>query len=405
MRSVPSQEPKSGPVCLKIVVPVWGDTYLDTFLEYSLPAQLSSGNIPVLGSNLQNRYLIYTNEVGRQRCERHTLFALLESHVTVEFRSIDALPNRADGNKYRIKSDCYALELESASKTGAAVAMLNADILLADGFIRQTLRLLEQGKRVIEVTGGRGLQDPIKTELDGEFRLHDRTISISPTDLARIWIANLHPQLAMHHVEGAEGGSLHPSHLYWPVGSEGVIIRAFHLYPIVVKPGPVPIRFFGTIDDDLVAQLAPSAEERFLAQDGTELFCCELSPPEHFVGDVAWRGNQDSVINFYLRYRNENIPNLAKEIIISGKPALGELWEERRRVSREYADHLIGDLQKEIARRSAALQVNPAMEIATPESESGDLLKGVNEKESAGDRSSSLWSRFLASLRAARYRS
>jgi hypothetical protein len=338
---------------LTLVVPVWGDTYLDTFLCYSLPAQLSAGNIPVLGGDNRHRYVIYSTDEGRRKCEEHPLFAQLARYVTVAFKSLEALPTHGAGNKYRTKSDCYALELDAASASGAAVAMLNADILLADGFIRETLRLVSSGKRVIEVTGGRGLQDPIKATLDHGFRLDDGTISIEPLQLSRLWLANLHPQLAMHYVEGSQGGSFHPSHLYWLVGEEGVIIRAFHLYPIVVKPYAAPVRFFGTIDDDLVALLAPLPEERFIAQDSRDLFCCELSPPEHFVGDVAWRGNRQSVVNFYLGYRPENIVNLEKEIIIANKSVLGELWEEKRRASRDFAESLIRDLRAETARRNA----------------------------------------------------
>jgi hypothetical protein len=36
---------------LNVVVPVWGDAYLQKFLEYSLPAQLAAGNIPVLAGD------------------------------------------------------------------------------------------------------------------------------------------------------------------------------------------------------------------------------------------------------------------------------------------------------------------------------------------------------------------
>ena len=361
---------------LNVVVPVWGDAYLDTFLQYSLPAQLSAGNMPMLGADNRHRYFIYTTDEGRRKCEGHPLLTQLAQHVTVAFKPLETLPTHALSNKYRIKSDCYAMELDAASVSGAAVAMLNADILLADGFIRETLRLVGSGKRVIEVTGGRGLQDPIKAALDHGFRRDDGTISIEPLELSRLWLANLHPQLAMHNVEGPEGGSFHPSHLYWLVGQEGAIIRAFHLYPIVVKPYATPVRFLGTIDDDLVALLAPPPEERFIAQDSRELFCCELSPPEHFVGDVAWRGNRESVINFYLGYRPENIANLEKEIVISNKPALGGLWEERRRVSRDFVGELIRDLRAEIARRNAAQPVDSQAPPQKPETQRGNASVG-----------------------------
>ncbi len=364
---------------LNIVVPVWGDAYLDTFLEYSLPAQLAAGNVPALeGSG--HCYTIYTTAEGRRRCEEHVAVRQLTRFVAVTFKSLEVVATYNAGNKYRTKSDCYAIELEAASRSGAAVAMLNADILLADGFIREALRLLRSGKRVIEVTGGRGLQDPIKTALDSEFRQYNRIISISPSELSRLWLANLHPQLAMHYVDGPEGGSFHPSHLYWLAGEEGVIIRAFHLYPIVVKPNASPVKFSGTIDDDLVALLAAAPDERLIAQNSSDLFCCELSPPEHFVGDVAWRGNRKSIIDFYLGYRTENIENLEKEIIISSKPPVGELWDRTRRDSSDFIDTLISDLKSELLRRCVAREADDLMAKAAAEIEDdGDFIKAIGQ--------------------------
>ena len=56
---------------MKIVVPVWGDAYLDTFLEYSLPAQLAARNVPAVAPHALKEYVIYTDSDGKSRCEGH----------------------------------------------------------------------------------------------------------------------------------------------------------------------------------------------------------------------------------------------------------------------------------------------------------------------------------------------
>jgi len=45
---------------LHFVVPVWGESYVKTFLDYCLPAQLSPENIPFLGKNGNHGYTIYS---------------------------------------------------------------------------------------------------------------------------------------------------------------------------------------------------------------------------------------------------------------------------------------------------------------------------------------------------------
>ncbi|WP_253712319.1 TylF/MycF/NovP-related O-methyltransferase [Bradyrhizobium sp. WD16] len=365
---------------LHVVVPVWGDAYLDTFLDYSLPAQLSSGNIPAVPPDDRNRYTIYTTAEGYRRSHAHPAVRQLATFIRVEFKPVEALTGRAAHNKYHTKSKCYAIALNAASEAGAAVAMLNADILLADGFLRAALRLVASGKRVVEVTGSRGLQDPIKATLDRRFRDRDGAISISPAQLSGLWLENLHPQLAMHSVDGPEGGSFHPSHLYWLVGKEGVIIRGFHLYPIVVRPHAGPVRFSGTIDDDLVALLAATPDERVIIRDTTDLFCCELSPAEHPVDHVATRGDRKSMLDFYARYRAENIANLETEIVISNAPPVGELWDLRRRESSQFVEGLVSDLRRDMAPQDACNPANAMKVTGTALGRSADQVGAIEDE-------------------------
>ncbi|WP_439579182.1 hypothetical protein [Elioraea sp.] len=241
--------------------------------------------------------------------------------------------------------------------------MLNADILLAENFLSEVAAILAQGKTVIEVTGGRGLQHAIAAAIDGRFRAADGTVSITTVELSRLWLANLHPQLMMHFVDGPHGTPFHPSHLYWGVGERGVIIRGFHLYPIAVKPPASRVRFAGTIDDDLVARIGASWDERFIAQDSRRLFCCELSPAEHHVGDVARRENLRSVINFYLGYARENVANLRHEIIITDEEELSEAWVTKRAESAAYAEALVTELTEAFRRRDVEREAALAEEI------------------------------------------
>ena len=69
----------------------------------------------MLGEDRRHRYLIYTTETGRRRCEQHPLLEELSWHVTVAFKSLEALANYTSSNKYLTKSECYAIELDAAS--------------------------------------------------------------------------------------------------------------------------------------------------------------------------------------------------------------------------------------------------------------------------------------------------
>jgi len=341
---------------LHFVVPVWGEDYVQTFLDYCLPAQLSLGNIPALGGASGNSYTIHTTRSDHERMAESPSFRALQQmiEVTVEFLEVEQPPahDTPAGDKYRVKSDCYRIALRRAAARGAAVFALNADILLANGFVRTAADLLSRGKLVIEVPGPRGLRDPIGQTLVSRYRgVDDVSITIEPTELAALWLKNMHPQLEMHQVEGPEGAPFHPSHLYWTVGNEGVIIRGFHLYPIVIVPGDDAVRFSTSIDDDLVGSLKLSKGEAFLARDSRDIFCCELSASDHYVGQMASRGDLNRYVDFYLTYARENIRNLQKEIIISGVHDVSSRWDVRREQSATFTTHLLKRYRAEVRRR------------------------------------------------------
>ncbi|KPH79592.1 hypothetical protein AE618_17090 [Bosea vaviloviae] len=327
---------------LYFAVPVWGDSYVETYLNVCLPAQLSSGNIQSLSTDSRNEYHIYTAEADAKRIEDSVAYRALCDLISVSIHVIDVGGSTASGGeKYAIKSESYRDALNGAISAGAAVVALNADIVMADGFVRTIVGLLARGIRVIEIPGPRALKQEVVDILLKDFKSSDNGIlTVSPNELSRIWFGNRHPQLLMHCVEGIKGDEFHPSHLYWIVEGSGVIIRGFHLYPIVVYPKNKDFEFAGTIDDDLVASLNLGDHERFLAQDSRELFCCELSVPEHFVGRMADRGDINRYVEYYRSYAAANMANLQKEIIISADRPTSFTWLKQRWKSRRFAARL-----------------------------------------------------------------
>lgn len=149
---------------LHFVVPVWGESYVHTFLHYCLPAQLSPDNIPALDRGSCANYTIYTTRSDYDRIAVSPAFRSLCNAIVVKTEFIDAIiagsAARSDA-KYTVKSHCYRRALQRAAEHHEAVVALNADILLANGFVRTAVDLLARGKRVIKVPGPRGLRDPI----------------------------------------------------------------------------------------------------------------------------------------------------------------------------------------------------------------------------------------------------
>jgi hypothetical protein len=354
---------------LHFVVPAWGTTYVQTFIDLCLPAQMAPGNIPALRGREGDRYTIYTTRSDHERIARAPAFKALERWIEVKIEFLDtdlmALNDLAAEKKYQLKSRCYLTALREAGDTDAAVVALNADVLLANGFVQRATELLARGKRVIEVLGPRGLRDPIAETLVSKYWTPDSAILIEPAELSALWMKHRHPLMKMHEVEGVLGAAFHPSHLYWIVGDQGVVVRAFHLYPIVVAPGRSRVEFSTTIDDDLVGNLGVSQREVFVAQESREMFVCELSPADHYVGEMAKRGDLHRYVDFYLSYASNNIRNLKKEIIISAAGTFGQEWDARRRDAARFARRLVRLYSAEQFRRAVQTLLEEARKMVS----------------------------------------
>jgi hypothetical protein len=341
---------------LHFAVPVWGAGYVETFLAYSLPSQLSGGNIGALPRGEGHSYVVTTRRSDHARMQAHPAFRALHDRIDVQVEYVDealAAPDAATAEgKYRIKSDAYRRALQRARERGWAVVALNADIVVADGFVKTVLAELCRGKRVIQVPGPRGLLERIGPALvAGHHGSDSVSISIAPAKLSKLWLQHIHPLLDMHFVDGPAGSAFHPSHLYWRVGGEGIVVRGFHLYPIVVVPGRAQARFGTTIDADLVGNMRLRRGEVFLATDSRQLFCCELSPASYTMEGICGRGEVDRYLEFFMAYPEGNLRNLEREILITGEAHLGPQWDMRRKESADFAARLVADYRRALVRR------------------------------------------------------
>ncbi|MGP1397575.1 MAG: hypothetical protein ACTS3R_18890 [Inquilinaceae bacterium] len=332
-----------------VVVPVWGKEYVTNFLKYALPAHLASGNLDTFGRNHGGLFRIFTKKEDYPQLESAVSYRRLCETVEVKVEFIDTMfdPQKTYlGVKYEVKSQIYRQCLSDGFRVGAVVALVNADIILAKGFYEQVMAAVVRGARVVEVAAPRASARGFKLDLDRIRKGDTATLSVEPIDLARIWYRNIHPLLKMHFVDGIKGEAFHPSHLYWDVDGEGVIMRCFHIYPIVVYPERDTVEFTTTVDDDLVDRLYLKDDQRFVARDSTKIFCCEMSPEDHYVGHITQRGEVDRIVDFFRAHPNKDIEILRREIWIPAYTQNLTRWREQSRAAEKWTERIIHKYQK-----------------------------------------------------------
>ena len=323
-----------------IAVPVWGEEYVDLFLSFTLPTHLSPGNLPVL-TGLEGhhdfRYRIYTTYNDAIKIQSSSIFKQLSSLIMTSFHYIN--PQKTGepgtstwGGQYVTKSECYKDSIAKAGEVDAANVMLNADIILSDGFFLRLYQLLRAKKRVVEVVGPRTIRSDMCDVLRSKYLSQTGEITIPARDLAKISIEHLHPLMQRHFFD-RPNENFHPSHLYWSVGKNAILARCFNLYPIMVHPRNKQASFTTTIDDDYVLNACPKMRDTYIPTTSDELYCCELSNLDHYVGGEYTKNIENIATNYANMRGYRNIRLLSKVIAIKGQEIPKSEWKATKKKS------------------------------------------------------------------------
>lgn len=299
---------------VKIVVPVWGAEYINTFLNLSLPAQMCRDGIPEIAQRHEVTYVIYSTPQGIDCISKSGLFKILSSIVAVKFVEISA--DEAEKN-YVTLSKAHVRELNDSSKRMECVYLFNADIIVSSEFFRATLQKIESGYKAVNVTCPRALLNPVTLTIQSRAVVSDNiTYCIGADELKQIWLSNIHPLMMLHKMPKSPSEDVHPSSFFWEARSGGIYIRSFHLYPIVLVPSERQIRTNETIDASAISKLKLKPEEIYTEVLNSDFFCFEVTKDERRFSGAGYAGNMSTYINYFSGAKKENYINLYQEITI-----------------------------------------------------------------------------------------
>ena len=252
--------------------PVWGAGHVGLFLNVGLPSLLAPGNLPGLTGNPESRYLIYTQSEYEKDIRAAHSYQRLANILAVEIIPI----SKKIEVPHRTMSDCHGDSLRRAEEVGAATLFIPPDCVWSDGSMVRLEALARSGKSVVHMSGIRLDRDGVVPELADRYSEERAVLSLAPRDLVGIGLRHLHP-IARSHFFNEHDGGLMPANLAWSVGDEGVLLRCFHLHPLMVKPQGPLAEFKSTIDDDLALRACPDSSRDYVVTDSDELLAFEMS--------------------------------------------------------------------------------------------------------------------------------
>jgi hypothetical protein len=170
-------------------------------------------------------------------------------------------------------------------EVNVALIWLVPDSVWADGSMRTVVRAVANGKRAVIHAAIKVNQSTVLPLL--EQRIGGRVaVAMAGRELAGIGLAHMHAYYRAW-VWGDQPFSRNPANVYWRVGDHGLVVRGFHLHPLMLHLVRPVERFVSTFDDDLALLGCPDYESLYIARDSDEAFHIDLADDDWAVGVTA----------------------------------------------------------------------------------------------------------------------
>ncbi len=308
-----------------IINVVWGKEYVETFLKKSLPFQFSPGNL----ENFDGIYILYTTAEDEKVIRAHPHFKTLESLLPVELRTIIC-----HDSPYTLMTACHSDAIKQGNAKGAPLIFLSPDSILSQGLFSYLQETINQGKRLVAICSTRLTMEKMEQHL--------APFNYSSHALAKLAIQNLHPYIEKCFIK--EGKILErPSQIYFSLDENNLLVRAFHLHPLLLWPRDQTILPLITTDGPhFLERAVPNFEEWKIITNCNKIALFELSK-ESLLQES--RVKPLTLFGFF-RWADVHVTTghrfFAKHSIILGDGNENKKWEQTKRK----ADFLIASLEK-----------------------------------------------------------
>jgi hypothetical protein len=260
----------------RLIIPVWGERYVDKILSITLPAVLAPGNLPALYRNFDVELVIVTETRLFDAIRRAPAFEVAMRTCAVRLVPLDDLLTE-------IPSD-YGVTLTHALFRGFAdlgarmtetyLLFLNADFIVCDGALGHLSTLMQQGKPVIHAPSFRVVAEDVLPQLEALVDTASCTLCLAPREMVRLAFANKHPTVKARTVNQRICHQSWMDQFYWYVDENTLIGYQAPVALVAVKPERVVADPVLVWDFGFIPEAAPTSPRHFI-NDSDEFFMIE----------------------------------------------------------------------------------------------------------------------------------
>lgn len=264
----------------RVLIPIWGHSYVDNFCEISLPSLLAKGNWHYLNEKMDLEIVFLTTKDSKQYIIDKFLSMNILCSFSIRFIFIDDL--LAMQHYGIILTAAYARGFQDAGKDQTKIHffLLNADFILSKNTYKTMYKYITEGYDAVLISTLRANEETALPALKEIIVKNHGTLEATGRTLVGITLENLHDTSIANIVNRSWMHHNAVNQLFYQAHENCLIGRFFLLFMGCIKPEK-PMRYVsGFCDYTFVSDLCPSKNITVI-QDSDEGYMLELQKKSH----------------------------------------------------------------------------------------------------------------------------
>lgn len=338
----------------RIILTAWGESYINQILDFTFPAMLAPGNLPVLAENFECELVFVTQSDQFSRIQDANSFKAMERYCTSKFVANDDVIADNVYGAVLTHSLWRGFEDLGESVLDYYLVFLNSDFILADGSYRTMVKHMLAGERLIHAPSYCTSEESVLPTLRHMIDPETHVLAVQPRDMARMILENLHCAPRAKIVNQKTWCIDRLDQFYWYVDPNTLLGRQMPSAIVCMRPtryrdGPACFWDFST-----VSELCPGVEPCVLG-DSDDFLMLELRMDTTYMEQthLGWHTPAEIAVdlNTYMTkdqldyasqrliLHSEDIPKTASEAGVRLDDYVKEVFEHIAPEPVPYIDH------------------------------------------------------------------
>jgi hypothetical protein len=270
---------------VRVLLAVWGEHFIDDFLQLSLPSLLAPGNMPALAAGHDTRFVFLTRLQDVPVFERNPAFQLLKTICPIEFLSIEDLIVQGGYSATLTLAFDRAVRATGAQMLNTYFVFLTADYLMADGSMQGLMRYIQKGYSGICAGNFQVVQDEMVPFLEAQIK--DHVLAVKPRELLKQSFRCLHPITMASFFDENLIHNYRANRFFYRNSQDAISGRFYLLHMLCIKPETQSYRVGASCDYSFIPEMCPSGNVAVIT-DSDDYLVVEAQERSHELGFVNW---------------------------------------------------------------------------------------------------------------------